>query len=186
MTNNNLTADDRIKSMFDLFGTPANALELKDFSVERAEEIAKELSRVGIRDGLLHIFGQKSQPVRTAYMTSATRLSDILGERLTDINTYIHIASLIAALDYVDIGKNVVQKKLKDPLLTERLSALDALVEGILANDCAPSLIRLIKRSREFDVPVQVFFESVSAVTYQEILDSVPPVEVADADAIIG
>lgn len=168
---NNTDADTRIKTMFDLFGA-REPLLLEDVSVEYAVEIAKELSNVGIRDGVLHHFTKLTPRERQEYAASVTHLSSVLEQRITDPETIAPIACFVIALDYMEIGFDFVDNP-DDESLEFRLNNLDTLIDWVINEGYAPSLVTLIHRARLSNVPNNVFLESVKAVSYKEILDSI-------------
>jgi len=184
---NKQNAINRIDTMFNLFGTPANALRLEDFSVERAQEIAEEIAHVGIRDGVLYHYTQLSAAARRAYDVSVLRMSEILDTRIKDPETIAPVITLAIALDYVGIGFDSLEGG-DDKELDVRLQNLDALIDFIMSEGYPTSLAKLIHRARMHKVPNNMFLESIQAVKYEEILDSVKPLtdkETEDDNAII-
>lgn len=184
---NNTDADTRIKAMFDLFGA-SEPLSLEDVSVERAIEIAEELSHVGIRDGMLHHFTKLTPRERIKYIYSVTYLSSILEQRITDPEVIAPVVCLVIALDYLDIGFDFVDNP-DDESLESRLNNLDSLIDWVIGEGHAPSLVGLMHRSRTYNIPVNIFLESVQAVSYEEVLDSVKPLvdkEVEDVNTVVG
>lgn len=184
---NNTDADTRIKAMFDLFGT-REPLSLEDVSVERALEIAEEISHVGIRDGVLHHFTKLTHKERKEYVLSVAHLSSVLEQRVTDPEAIAPVACFVIALDYLDIGFDFVDNP-DDESLEFRLNNLDGLIDWLISEGHAPSLAMLIHRARSHDIPNNVFLESVQAVKYEEVLDSVKPLvdkEVEDDNAVVG
>jgi hypothetical protein len=185
---NKQDAINRIDAMFNLFGTPANALRLEDFSVERALEIAEEIAHVGIRDGMLYHYTQLTPAARRAYDASVLLMSEILDKRITDPETIAPVITLVIALDYVGIGFDSLEGG-DDKELDVRLQNLDSLIDFIMGQGYPTSLARLIHRARVHEVPNHVFLESIQAVKYEEILDSVKPLtdkETEDDNTVVG
>jgi len=185
---NKQDAINRIDAMFNLFGSPENAIKIQDISVERALEIAKEISNVGIRDGILYHFTKLSYNSRKEYTMSAARIAQILEQLITNPEDIAPVACLIISLDYLDIGFDYLDDK-DNETLEPRLELLDSLVDWLISEGNAPSLIGLIHRSRVHNVPINIFLESVQAISYQEVLDSVKIVddkEVKNDNTVVG
>jgi len=185
---NKQDAINRIDAMFNLFGAPENAIKIQDITAERAVEIAKEIANVGIRDGMLYHFTKLSDEARKEYILSTARISQILEHYIVEPEVIAPVACIVIALDYLDIGFDYVADK-DDETIEPRLALMDSLIDWVIGEGSAPSLVQLMHRSRAHNIPPNLFLESVQAVSYQEVLDSVKIVddkEVKNDNTVVG
>ena len=177
-------AQDRIETIYNLFSMPLS--KSKDIGLQ---ELFDEVSTVGIRDGVLYKFANLSQENRNEYFFNATTVSNQLDEYYvvsSNPEQFIPIATLIAALGYVHAGALIKEDYKKKAFIKELLNVMDGLASEISQTNNVPSLIQLIQRAREHDVPDHVFYDSVIAVSYNEILDSIQPKENIDDSSVVG
>jgi hypothetical protein len=177
-------AQDRIETIYNLFSMPL--LKSKDIELQ---ELFDELSAVGVRDGVLYKFANLSQEDRNEYFFNATAVSHQLdGYYAIDSSPeqFIPSATLIAALGYVHAGALIKEGYENKAFIEELLNVVDGLASEISQTNNVPSLIQLIQRARGFNVPDYIFYDSVMAVPYDEILDSIKPKENTNDSSIIG
>ena len=169
--------ENRINNIFNVFNHPVDTLDKKDFTVEDAVFVCEELSHVGIRDAVLYKFLELNADEQVEYLKSVFKVLEFYCSLIEDDSLLIAASTFAVAIDYSNVGYSVHNKIIDDKDLKFRLNQIDTMIEYLLEKGNVPSLLRLMNRARQFDVPDYVFYESIKAVDWKEILDSVPPVE---------
>lgn len=130
-----------------------------------AVTFANKMNDIPFRDAFFKVFGEQDF-VSTCRIVKSMTKAQLDGYIAEDNANY---TGILGATMFLYAGKNSHESN-GDPAFETKL-ALD-LIDKSIEDGTDLSLVQLIKRALDFQVPASVFFDSVVNVSYEEIVAS--------------
>ena len=163
---------DVYKMMAFLLDEDANYDQL---STEELELIHLATTNIKVRDGVLKYFSDAPFNIRVDIMKSFTTISQaMVDDELMEAEAIGYSSMILAAFMLCHAGMKTEANEDRDHDVIEyELKLVDDLLHEAETLGCTASLLSLLKMARDHNIPPEIFYSSLQAVTFHHTTDPV-------------
>ncbi len=144
-------------------------------STEELQLIHVATTNIKIRDGVLKYFSDAPFNIRVDIMKSFTTISQaMVDDELMEAEAIGYSSMVLAAMMLCHAGIKTEANEDRDHDVIEyELKLVDDLLHEAAILGCTASLLGLLKMARDHNIPPEIFYSSLQAVTFHHTTDPV-------------
>ena len=142
-------------------------------TTEELELIHLATSNIKIRDGVFKYFSDAPFNIRVDIMKSFTTISQaMVDDELMEAEAIGYSSMVLAAMMLCHAGmKTEANEDRDDDVIEYELKLVDDLLHEAVTLGCTASLLGLLRMARDHNIPPEIFYSSIEAVSFHKVTD---------------